>query len=485
MDYREGQSGRNVRPLRRASIRQVPGTGRSPTLFTQAEPHVASLAERIQRLEIRAIWEFFTRQPASFWLICLYLFFEYVRPQAIYRSLDLLPWAEWTIWACALATLLEGKIFRRWGTTDLLLLGFTIIVILSSVFAVYPQASFGALNIYISWVLIYFLISRAVNDEWQVFVFFGLFLLFSLKMSQHATRSWIDAGFRFRSWGAAGAPGWFSNSGEMAIQMAIFLPLSTYFLVAIKPKLVGLERKWKYWALACVPATAIFALLASSSRGGQLGGAAVMLWMLLKSRYRLRGVAVAALVGGAVWLLLPPEQKTRFTEIGDDQSSQARLQYWEDGIEIARDYPILGIGYNNWLSYYSQNYQPYSGLLEKPHNIFVEAGAELGYVGLAGFLVLIGATFWMNARTRQLAKRMPHGRFIYYMGHGLDAALIGFLVSGFFVTVLYYPYFWINFAMTTALYKTAREKGLGLAGVRSRTSRYAATRRRPVVARAR
>jgi hypothetical protein len=31
------------------------------------------------------------------------------------------------------------------------------------------------------------------------------------------------------------------------------------------------------------------------------------------------------------------------------------------------------------------------------------------------------------------------------------------MVSGFFVTVLYYPYFWINLAMTVALSTVARQ----------------------------
>jgi hypothetical protein len=44
------------------------------------------------------------------------------------------------------------------------------------------------------------------------------------------------------------------------------------------------------------------------------------------------------------------------------------------------------------------------------------------------------------------------------MAHGLDAALIGFLASGFFVTVLFYPFFWINLAMTVALYNAALHK---------------------------
>jgi O-antigen ligase len=48
-------------------------------------------------------------------------------------------------------------------------------------------------------------------------------------------------------------------------------------------------------------------------------------------------------------------------------------------------------------------------LRELPHNIFVEAGAELGYTGLLAFISLIGVTFLMNYRTRKAARRMRAG----------------------------------------------------------------------------
>jgi hypothetical protein len=41
---------------------------------------------------------------------------------------------------------------------------------------------------------------------------------------------------------------------------------------------------------------------------------------------------------------------------------------------------------------------------------------------------------------------------MYFMAHGLDGALVGYVASGFFISVLYYPFFWINFAMTVALH---------------------------------
>ena len=41
------------------------------------------------------------------------------------------------------------------------------------------------------------------------------------------------------------------------------------------------------------------------------------------------------------------------------------------------------------------------------------------------------------------------------MARGLDGSLVGLIVSGSFISVLYYPFFWINFAMTVALNNAA------------------------------
>jgi len=116
---------------------------------------------------------------------------------------------------------------------------------------------------------------------------------------------------------------------------------------------------------------------------------------------------------------------------------------------------MLGIGYANWADYYRKFVNPRGQL---PHNIFVQAASELGYTGLLAFLLLIAYTFVVNARTRKLARRLPQSDFLFGMANGLDGALVGYLVSGFFVTVLYYPFFWINLAMTVALHKATKHE---------------------------
>ena len=91
------------------------------------------------------------------------------------------------------------------------------------------------------------------------------------------------------------------------------------------------------------------------------------------------------------------------------------------------------------------------------HNIFIQCMAELGYSGLIVFVALIFATLWMNKRTRDLARAGPDppDAFLLQMAMALDEAMIGYVVAGFFVTVLYYPFFWVNLALSVALFGVA------------------------------
>jgi putative inorganic carbon (HCO3(-)) transporter len=407
-------------------------------------------ARDLYALRVSSIWSFLKTQPASYWLICIYLFFEYVRPQSIYESIDVLPWPFLVLMLCLAAFVLEGKWFRLRGS-ELVLGLFSAVVLVSSALAYSPAASWRALPLFASWVLIYLLIANIVVTEQRFLVFVLSFLVYNLKMSQHAARSWAAIGFAFRDWGVTGAPGWFNNSGEFGIEMTMFLPISVLFIVALRP----FWRKWKLLLLGVMPATAVIGLVASSSRGALLGGAAVVLWFLLRSRHRFATLIAVALIVVAVVTIMPEQQKERFRDAGTDKNSIARLTYWRHGIEITNEHPVFGIGYGNWGAYYRSHYDPRGTL---PHNVFVQASAELGYTGLFAFLLLIGYTFVTNYRTRKLAHRFSGSWFVFCMAHALDGALVGYLVSGFFVTVLYYPYFWINFAMTVALHRAATEQ---------------------------
>src|SRR5690606_15925554 len=192
--------------------------------------------------------------------------------------------------------------------------------------------------------------------------------LYSFKMSQHGFRTWLGNGFGFSDWGATGAPGWFHNSGEFGVQMCVFLPLSVEFILAMRPH----WNRWVRYLFYVMPITAVASMVASSSRGALVGGGAVALWWVVRSKQRVRSLLAITLLGVLTWAVVPPEQKARFSSAGEDDTSTSRIERWTAGIEMANDYPVLGIGYNNWLSY--------AGPLS--HNIFIEAWSELGYTGL-------------------------------------------------------------------------------------------------------
>ncbi|HEU4452733.1 MAG TPA: O-antigen ligase family protein, partial [Longimicrobium sp.] len=390
---------------------------RGHALAPRVRPAEAGV-DALYALRPKAIWAFLKTQPLSYWLICFYLFLEYVRPQNIYEWLEGPPWTQITLLAALGSFLfLEGGKIRLGTPIDTLVMAFSFIVLASSLGAWKPEASFAKFELFYSWVLIYLLITNIVSTEKRFLVFLFSFLIYSFKMSQHGTRSWAEGGFAFRDWGTTGAPGWFQNSGEFGIQMCIFVPLVVFFVTALNPHW-GKIAKILMWTMLV---TAVIGIVASSSRGALVGLAAVALWMLPRTRHPGRALMGTAALGLLVIMILPPEQKDRLREMGDDKTSDAREVYWRHGREIMDRYPVLGIGYENWADYHEANY----GVRALSHNVFVQAGAELGYVGLGAFLALIGATLHVNRRTRRIAKALPGGnRFLHDSAHGLDGALV-------------------------------------------------------------
>lgn len=398
-----------------------------------------------------------TRAPTAFLMACIYLIFEYVRPQSIYSSLEALPLTQ-TVMILGLwtAVLYQAKSKQPvFGSQWKVLITYLSIAVASIIASEFPDAAIPWLLLLISWYVAIFIISSVTDTPAKFVVLYVLFLCVSLKMSQHGFRSWAAAGFGFVRTGVHGAPGWFHNSGEVGIQMCIFLPMTLYFMAA----------GWKHWSkikrvvMCAVPVTIIGTILGSSSRGAVVGGAAALGFMVLQnSKYRLRILCAAILCAVVAANWLPEQAVKRFDSMGDDSTSVHRLTYWKYGLEQMTDHPILGIGLGNWIPVYGRHVASTGsdGRVQLPHNIFVQAGAELGFSGLIVIIVIIGMTFVLNARTRKLSTstNLPHVRLFSL---GLDAGMVGFLVSAQFVTVLYYPYLWIALALTIALHNsTAR-----------------------------
>lgn len=429
----------------------------SPKKFNRNEP--VDIKEYYS-LNIKALWKGLKQEHISLWMLCIYFFFEYVRPQTLYPELDILPWGQTFLILTVITATLDKSIHWVSYIENKLLFVFCIILILSGIFAFNPSVSWDYKNTMFGWVVVYFLVITVVNTEKRLILFILAYLLFSLKMAQHGAISWAMRGFSFASYGLVGSPGWFRNSGEYAIQMLIYGSLAIAFVVPLK----NYWGRYKKWFLYVLAAMGYMAVMGASSRGSQIALAMIGIWMLLKQKSGFKGLVILAIISFALYAVLPEEQMQRFREIGEDNNSLQRLAYWKIGLQqIIPEHLFLGVGYHNWVSYLDFLYPQgvgVMGIIQECHNIYIQAASELGILGLFVFLFMAIFGFIANANTRKFVRNLDN-KFLFYLSYGLDAGLLGYLVAGSFVTVLYYPFFWIQIAMIVALYNVARNLGVG------------------------
>jgi len=403
----------------------------------------------IYAFKLKGYWSAFWSEHFSFWMICAYLFFEYVRPQSIIPAIDILPWATVFLLLSLVGLLSDPN--RKWvrESSNVWMTIFLLLICASSLLATFPDDSWPHFKDFFGWYVIYFLIINIVTSERRYLVFLGIFLLASFKLSLFGARAWAGRGFAFTLWGIQGPPGFFQNSGELAIQMLMFSPVVYELVMFARPRISLL----KFCLLQLMPLTGAMTVLGASSRGGQIGLVVQGYLTFLKGKLNIRTLVIIGTLAFAGFTLLPAEQKARFSAVGEDRTSQQRLLYWKRGAEMIHDHPVFGVGYFNFprcfATYYPQDML--YGAAQLPHNIFVQVGTDLGVLGLAVFLILVMRTFRLNRATRRLAaadvKRLPFA----HLSRGLDAALWGYLVAGQFVSVAYYPFFWINLALSVAL----------------------------------
>lgn len=397
------------------------------------------------RLSIPSMWRYFKSETLAFWMICFYFFLEYVRPQSIYPVLDFLPWAQIALLGALFGCLIDKSV--RWVSTqfNVWLIVFFVLILFSSFFSYDSEVSYANLENFYSWVVIYFLIINIVNTEKRLFIFLCIFFLASFKLSLSLSITWAQRGFSFTGWGLMGPPGFFQNSGELSIQMLVFWPMAWAFFKALKSDL----NRTLYFILLLMPITAIMVVLGASSRGAQLALLVQLIIMNASSIFRPKVIVSCALAFAILWTLLPQEQKDRFQIAGDDRSSIQRLLYWQNGIEMLNEHPGLGVGFFNYIPYYERFYRDdilYEGA-ELPHNIFIQVGADLGYPALLVYCIMILLSARKAYRIRARFSNSGGEKFVISMVKYLNISLVGFVVAGQFVSVVYYPFLWIHLAI--------------------------------------
>ena len=236
---------------------------------------------------------------------------------------------------------------------------------------------------------------------------------------------------------------------------AVFRPIGTY----PHPNNLALYLERVLWVPMALASSRVSSRIA-------VGGTGVIGLACLATLSR--GAIVAVVLGGIVWFTLsrrrPPwlvlwasipvaAGSVLLARLGGDgtESLDARGTIWRSSAEMLRDYPLTGIGIDQFYQLYGTRYVDPSGWGERytshPHNVVLDFWLQLGVAGL----LLLAGIVWLAAR-RARAIRIGRGD---PLGAAMIAGLVGGLAHGMLDNGFFLPdlatFLWLTLAMSSPL----------------------------------
>lgn len=402
------------------------------------------------------------RWDLAFLGVLLYIVVEYTRLPAMFPVLAVFQVAKISAGLGLVGMLFSSRIRGKGGDAAAVSIAIGVFTLSTLASVLMAPDLLGAWNGFLDmarWAVVFFLLSRVVANRWRMRVLLILLILLNVKLAQFQLRTYQAE----LEWGrseeylargvGAGSTGFFANSNDFGIAMAVIWPLAGMAAFAEKNKLLKLVL---FGGFLIISASILF----SASRGALVGAAAAAGFAWLTNPKRLVGPLLLALLVGGAMFLLPGAHQERIRsmfEYEDDANAQTRITLWRAGWRMFQDNPVLGVGINNY-SEASHSYGVRSQFV--PHSIYVQSLSELGLVGTIPLLVLLFLILRLNWRTgKRLASSGPSGHraYEYYIAHGLNFSLVAFMTNGAFLTVLYYPHLWILAGLSVGLHTAAPE----------------------------
>ncbi|WP_395657767.1 O-antigen ligase family protein [Nocardioides sp.] len=221
--------------------------------------------------------------------------------------------------------------------------------------------------------------------------------------------------------------------------------------VALGPAVRGAGPQRRLWDVATV--VVVVGIAGTLSRGALVGLAGMLVVALVTGMVRARVLAglmaAVSLAVVVVVMTLPGLVSVSLQQKGvvADQNVSERLDLWSAAAQMTIEHPVIGMGPGA----FSLEHQDYTtGLpddvnhpLDVAHNTWLEVSSELGLVGLAAFVAVLGLAFaeaWRGWRRRGDP-----------VGAAVCAALVGTALAATFVTEQYYLPFWLLAALAVGV----------------------------------
>ncbi|SCZ55917.1 O-antigen ligase family protein [Thiohalomonas denitrificans] len=392
------------------------------------------------------------RSTAGFILAMAFLFLEYVRPQDYVAALGII--RPGLILAVLLFSLWLTKSEKGYLKTPLVrvYLAFIALIVISVFYAVNNHAAFvttkGMLITLLAGVLP---LMAFVDSHERLKKFIRLWLLFHVVAAVLGILN-----------GGKGPGSFLGDENDLALALNIAIPYA--FFMSKSP---GNSRKERLLYLGATVAL-VLGVIATMSRGGFVGLLIVTCGVIVFSENRLRNSLLLGFVGLIALLFASEQYVEEMKTITDptESTAQKRFYYWGRAWEMFVDNPVLGVGANNF------PYQIYEYEIRDPeydirhnkvswgrvaHSAYFSLIAELGLTGTILFgLIIVRLSRMLRSIPRFYATLRPdkiearHSEVILLSRAAL-VGLFGYLATGAFLSVLYYPHVWYLIAVAVIL----------------------------------
>ncbi|MCF6246270.1 MAG: putative O-glycosylation ligase, exosortase A system-associated [Desulfobacula sp.] len=240
-------------------------------------------------------------------------------------------------------------------------------------------------------------------------------------------------------WMVTGPPHSFiSGNTEIGLAMVMALPLINYL------RLISVNR-WINYGLMLALILSFFAIIGTHSRGAFLAGGAIVVFLWLKSNRKILYGFILAIILFISLSFMPEQYFDKMKTIEtyeEDASAMGRLNAWQFALNLTKERPFVGGGFQVFTPYLFTQYAPNPTDYHDAHSIYFEVLGEQGYVGLLLFLTLGFLTWrnirWINRYTKNITTLYWANQLIKM----IEISFVGYAVGGAFLGLAYWdlPY---------------------------------------------
>ena len=337
---------------------------------------------------------------------------------------------------------------------------FLIGMILSSIFArnngIGRDIIRGMFFLYITYIVTI----TFANNAKRIFMIINIFILGQLFIAIRA----IQGG------GAIYGDSQYVDENIVALGMNILFPLSLFLGIGEQNRI----KKIFYFVFLGISLTAI---VVANSRGGFVGLIAVLLFAWLKSPInKLKTASVILIIVLAMAYFAPKsfwDDMSTLEQGTQESTASERIYFWKIAIREFLDHPIIGVGVLNFGILLPEYARPDDTLSDGrrvegrnraygrvAHSIYFTVLSELGSVGVVIFCLIC---YWfykdVNFNKKEIKPIITIGerqeedaikenlvfqslKKCHSLSLGIMGSMIGFLMAGAFLSVIYFPQFW-------------------------------------------